>query len=314
MRSGPVWSSDINVPPGLAESLIEEQFPSLRPARLRPLAMGWDNWVYELGGRWVFRFPRRRVATRLLEREIRVLPRLVGRLPLPVPDPVWIGRPCERFPYPFAGYARLPGHPIQESAPADGPYDGWGRDLARFLRALHDLAPAALGLGRADLPERHLDLVGLADLAQERLDMAYARGLWVDPDPGGALSWARCHAGDVRADEDRPGTLRLVHGDLNFRNVLVWSPQALSAIVDFGDIHLGHPARDLAIVYATLPRRGREAFFDLYGPVSPTWAGLGRFVALFISLAVLVSADDLGERAQVAEALRSLERLAQEPG
>ncbi|HEX5505907.1 MAG TPA: phosphotransferase, partial [Thermomicrobiales bacterium] len=103
------WAEDIPLTDGDAARLIAGQFPALAPARLESLGVGWDNRSFLVDGRVVFRFPRRRIAAALLEREARVLPLLAPQLPLPIPVPRWLGRPTADYPAPFAGYPYLPG-------------------------------------------------------------------------------------------------------------------------------------------------------------------------------------------------------------
>ena len=67
------WTAEHTVDEALARSLVETQFPDLAPARLTPLGVGWDNTVYDVDGRWVFRFPRRAIAVPLLETELSPL-------------------------------------------------------------------------------------------------------------------------------------------------------------------------------------------------------------------------------------------------
>src|ERR1700722_5557282 len=95
------WAAKVEVSPELAAELIMEQFPALGAGPVTPLATGWDNTVFLAGGEWLFRFPRREIALPGLRREIALLPRLAPLLPLPVPDPQYIGRPSPRYPWPF---------------------------------------------------------------------------------------------------------------------------------------------------------------------------------------------------------------------
>ena len=59
---------------------------------------GWDNTVYRLGNDHAVRLPRRAAAAALLANELRWLPVLAPRLPLPVPEPVVAGRPAPGYP------------------------------------------------------------------------------------------------------------------------------------------------------------------------------------------------------------------------
>ena len=82
------WRPEVVVDAGCARRLIGTQFPEVELGSLRLLGEGWDNTVWLVDERWVFRFPRREVVIPGFERELAVLPRLAERLPLSVPAPV----------------------------------------------------------------------------------------------------------------------------------------------------------------------------------------------------------------------------------
>jgi len=69
-----VWAAQIEVDAPLAAALIGGQFPALAPPAIEPLGCGWDNTVYRVNERYVFRFPRRRIAVDLIATEPRCLP------------------------------------------------------------------------------------------------------------------------------------------------------------------------------------------------------------------------------------------------
>ena len=87
----PVWSAEVTVDEPLARGLITDQFPEVALESLQLLGVGWDNTAWLVDDRWVFRFPRRAVAIPGFERELGALPQLAPRLPLPIPDPVFVG-------------------------------------------------------------------------------------------------------------------------------------------------------------------------------------------------------------------------------
>ncbi|WP_372504005.1 phosphotransferase [Actinomadura rupiterrae] len=65
-------------------------------------ASGWDNLVCRLGPEFLVRLPRRAMAAELVAHEQQWLPQLAGRLPLPVPAPVRVGRPTAQYPWPWS--------------------------------------------------------------------------------------------------------------------------------------------------------------------------------------------------------------------
>lgn len=135
----PEWSPEVVVEEALARRLIREQFPDVEAQSLQLLGQGWDNTVWLVDERWTFRFPRKAFAIPGLENEIAYLPQLVPLLPLPIPNPTFIGRPSERFDWPFYGAPYLPGRELAEAQLDDEERVGLARPLAEFLRTLHGL-------------------------------------------------------------------------------------------------------------------------------------------------------------------------------
>ena len=67
------WQAECEIDVELARRLIEEQCPQLAPADLEPAGQGWDNTVFRVNRRWVFRFPRRQIGADLLDAEVAIL-------------------------------------------------------------------------------------------------------------------------------------------------------------------------------------------------------------------------------------------------
>jgi aminoglycoside phosphotransferase (APT) family kinase protein len=131
----PLWDPEIAVDSDLARRLLAEQLPELAALPIRLLGSGWDNTVYAVGEKWVFRFPRKEVIVPFLETEIGVLPDLAPLLPVPIPVPQHIGVPSDAFPWPFFGALRLPGVEL-----CDAPETSRERlagQLGLLLRQLH---------------------------------------------------------------------------------------------------------------------------------------------------------------------------------
>ncbi len=230
----PAWAAEILVTPDLAAELIAGQFPDLAGAAVVPLATGWDNTVYRVGGEWLFRFPRREIAVPGVRREIAVLPRLAPRLPLPIPDPRFIGQPTDRYRWPFFGARLVPGTELAACGLPEDARTAAAAGTGRFLRALHDPALAAL-TADAGLPVDPMSRASpgvRARMARPVLERLARGGTWKpDPDVVALLDEAD-RAGDVPG----PGPLVVCHGDLHVRHLLVGPDGA----ADRGD-RLGRP-------------------------------------------------------------------------
>jgi len=295
------WEADITLTQEDAGRLVEQQFPELAPARLEPLGAGWDNAAYVVNGRWVFRFPRRKAFTGLLENEMRYLPRLAPHLPLRIPEPVWHGRPEAAFPYPFAGYELLPGETAcavrwtPEERLRNAPV------LGRFLAALHGLpvdeetrakAPGD-ELGRADLKKR-------APILRERLAQLEAKQ--VEVDGATVRGWLS------RLEHTPPWTKGTcwVHGDLYARHLVVDEQHGVTGVLDWGDVHLGDPAIDLTIAFTFLPPEARGAFREAYGDIDEATWNRARFRAFHYGVLLLNYGTSIGDEAMTRVARDAL--------
>jgi aminoglycoside phosphotransferase (APT) family kinase protein len=288
---GDPWSPDCVVDVPLARALVESQFRDLAPARVEPFGVGWDNTAYLVNGQWVFRFPRRSIAVPLIEREMSLLPAVAPTVPLPIPVPKYMGSPSASYPWPFAGYRRLDGRTACTAGLSERDRAALAEHLARFVRALHSfplreaLDRAAPGdeLGRVDLGSR-------IPKARARLGELMALGL-LDPSAAAPLEslLARMQARSVAPDAV------LVHGDLYARHVLVDTQGRAAGIIDWGDIHLGHRAVDLALAHIFLPPAAREAFRLAYGAIDDATWELARFRALYHSANVTHYAYRVGD-------------------
>jgi aminoglycoside phosphotransferase (APT) family kinase protein len=292
----PVWTAEVKVDEPLARRLIAEQFPQVSLEALELLGEGWDNTVWLVDERWVFRFPRREVAIPGFERELAALPVLAPRVPLPIPDPVFVGRPAADFPWPFFGAPFAPGRePLGLSEPARA---ALARPLGEFLRALH-AAPRVPGLledpmGRADMAVR-------VPKTLDQLGPVEAAGLWTAPESVHRLL-------DEAASLPKPEPVSVVHGDLHFRHLLVDDRGALSGVIDWGDVCHGDPAVDLTLFWSLLPPAARPDFLAAYGPVREDQLVRARVLAINLCSILALYAHDEGMPAVKSEALAGLAR------
>lgn len=299
----PPWTGERVVTPELAAHLIDTQFPELAPARLEFLAEGWDNVVYRVNAAYVFRFPRREVAAPLIEAELRLLPHLGPRLPLPVPVPLFSGQPSEPFPWTFAGYPFLPG--ITASSVGLSPADrhALAGPLGQFLAALHRIpAEEAEAWGAGPDPLHRMEFNERLPRARARLDELHQQGLLADPDRFQPIldDWPHGY---------RPRTDILTHGDLYARQLLVDDEHRLCAVIDWGDIHLGDSAADLAAAWILLPPTALEEFRQAYGPIDPpTWRA-ARLRGLWHTLNVVAYAHAIRDPTLRREAQTALAHL-----
>ncbi len=297
---GATWDPEEVVGPELARELVRRAAPELADASVEPYGAGWDNTAYRVDGKWIFRFPRRAIAVALMEAECRLLPTLAARLPLAVPNPAFVGTPCDAFRWPYAGYRELEGSTACRAVLDRGERERAAPVLGRFLAALHAVpADDARALGTPPDDFRRLDLPYRTTQLRERFDAVRAAGLWDD------VAVFERIVSDVPRDWT-PRADTLCHGDLYSRHVLVDAAREPCGVIDWGDVHLGDGAVDLALVHGFLPRTAHDAFRAAYGAIDEASWRVGRFRALFSALATLAYAHDQGDVALLNESRTAL--------
>jgi aminoglycoside phosphotransferase (APT) family kinase protein len=290
------WAAEVTVEEALARRLIASQFPEVEVEPLTLLGEGWDNTVWLADGQWVFRFPRREFAIPGFERELAALPRLAPQLPLPVPAPVFVGRPTGEFPWPWFGARHVPG--VEPLGLGEVARRGLAVPFARFLRTLH-AAPSIEGL--PDDPMGRADMAIRVGKTEESLVQIEAERLWRAP-----RSVARLL--DDASSLPRPEPVSVLHGDLHMRHLLVDEAGALSGVIDFGDVCVGDPSVDLSLLWSLLPPAGRADFLAEYGPLRDDQLLRARVLAINLCAILAVYGDHEGMTAVRDEALAGLDR------
>ncbi|MFI2562351.1 phosphotransferase family protein [Nocardia farcinica] len=247
---------------------------------------GWDSVATLVEGRWVERRPRRPEVAEQLLRETRVMPWLAPLLPLPVPVPVVV----EADPL-VVRHALVPGEPLTT------PRADHGRVLGGFLRALHgSSASAAVRHGVAPAAATHRDRAAIAGRFRAQVV------------PRVPASYRDC-ADAVLADACELPADTVVHGDLGPEHILV-ADDRVSGVIDFGDLHLGDAANDLAWPLYGAPAEFAAAVAAAYEPTDDLrrrallWHRLGPWHEVLHGL-------DTGDEAAVRSGLAGvIERLA----
>jgi len=272
--------ADVEITAGLVRRLLSAQAPAFAGESLELVANGWDNAVYRLGGTRAVRLPRREAAAHLVVHEQHWLPGYARRSPVPVPAPVFAGRPGAGFPWPWSVVPWFDGVPATRVSPAERGQAA--EELAAFLTALHVPAPAGAPVN----PVRGVPLATRSAAVLERLadtarypEAARLRTLWeralAAPPFAGPPQW--------------------FHGDLHPANVLFRNagdgPAGLAAVIDFGDLGAGDPAVDLAVAWLMFDDGGRQRFMAACGAGAAEWERAKGW-ALVLATAMLSNSDD----------------------
>lgn len=241
--------AEVHIDEALVRALLQEQHPDLAHLPLTQIGEGWDNAVFRLGDELAVRLPRRAASAPMVEHELRWLPEIAPRLPLPVPTPIRAGRPGSGYPWSWSVVSWFPGTNAavgELRAPR-----AVAVALGSFLRALHQPAPADAPLS----PFRSIPLDARTARLHEHLDQLHDV---VNRERVLAL-WDR-----LVVTPRWPGPPIWIHGDLHPANLLLVDDQ-LSSVIDFGDITCGDPATDLSVMWMLLPAEHRETMFTAAG-------------------------------------------------
>ncbi len=296
-------AAEIEIDEALVRRLLADQHRDLADLPIEVLASGWDNVMFRLGPELTIRVPRRAAAAALVEHEQRWLPGLAGRLPLPVPAPVRLGRPTTFYPWSWSILPWIDGGPAGIDTELDGP--AAAEALGHFLAALHHPAPPEA----PENPHRGVPLRQREPAVLDRIDVlsATTTGGPALIDRAATLDrWAAA----VSA-EDWAGPPLWVHGDLHGHNILSERGR-LVAVIDFGDITSGDPATDLAVAWSLLEPEDHQLFRQAAEaeerPIDEAMWRRAEGNAIAVGLAVLANSAD--NPAMAAMARRMLGPLA----
>ncbi|BDZ43383.1 aminoglycoside phosphotransferase [Paraoerskovia sediminicola] len=306
-------AAEVAVTTELVRDLLRAQHPDQAGLPLRVVTNGWDNVVLRLGDDLAVRAPRRALAAPLVLHEQRWLPTLAQHLPVPVPAPVRVGTPTAAYPWSWSVVPWFEGQAAIEVAPHDR--RGVAVDLARFVGALHRLAPQDAPRNPyrgVPLADRDADvrgrLAGLHDALSARPRDTDAPGL---PDlTERELRDVEDLWGEAVRTDPWDGEPVWLHGDLHPGNLILDHPGRLAAVIDFGDLTSGDPATDLGTAWLTFDDVGRREFRQALGversPDDATWLR-ARGWAVVLGSALLAHSDDTPAHREVGlHALRSV--------
>ena len=271
----------------VAARLVAEQFPQWADLPVVPVGLnGWDNTTFRLGEKLSVRLPSGDGYVPQIEKEHRWLPAIAGQLPLPIPEPVALGRPDDVFPRPWSIYRWIDGEPACVGEIADQTV--FVADLADFLAALYaidgsDGPPPGLHSAYRGGPVSSWDegTRKAIRLLGDDIDAAAATEVW---ETALASTWDQAPV--------------WVHGDVSPSNLLV-ADGALHAVIDFGCAAVGDPACDLAMAWTVFDGDSAAVFRRGLPFDEATWAR-GRSWALWKAAITIAGEKEGGGDADAA--------------
>ncbi len=240
--------AEIKIDESLVTELVFKQFPELSHLELKFVDEGWDNVNYKLGSEYLVRLPRRQLGADLIKNEIKYLKEIAPKLSLPIPSPLFIGKPESFYKWDWTVLPWFEG----ESADIEKPNKDQALRLAEFLKNLHHqkiIGPKSANRG-VSLLEKQEALIPRMERLKNKTNYfnSHIQTLWNQ---------------SLKIDSNHHSNL--LHGDLHARNIVV-KDGIIQAIIDWGDICSGDPATDLASFWMLFPdKKIREEALEFYG-------------------------------------------------
>lgn len=289
------WDADVIYDSEIVRSIVTES-TDVRVEVVERVGGGFDNDVYRINNELIFRLVRRREGLDFFKYEVATFPLLPENLPLEVPRPLYQGKHKDMWPW--MGYRFLAGRPVYEYANASELRAQSVESIARFLLCLRTVEVEKLhAQGVPNDWFGHMNLTTRVPLCRERV-----RNLVRTDVIATSPSYERIIQEVQGADAHSPRGL--VHGDFKATHIL-FSESGPMAVIDWGDVHIGHPAVDASIAFTMFEPALRVRFQEIYGESKEFWA-LARFRALYHTLAILEYAFKTKQEAMLQEARRAL--------
>jgi aminoglycoside phosphotransferase (APT) family kinase protein len=242
----------------LVRRLVAGQFPQWSELPLELFeSTGTVNAIYRLGEDMYARLPLVKTWAKDLKVEAEWLPKMRPQVPLEIPEVLGAGVPAGEYPFEWAVYRWIEGEPWSAAGIRDERETA--RRLAQFLRALHEVD--ATGVEpldtQFDVPLLALQDEWIRSSAEKARDLIDAEAL--------IAAWDA-----VLQLPAFDGPYVWVHGDIGPNNLLVRDGR-LTAVIDWGAVHVGDPARDIGL-WGMLSPESFRVFRETLDLDDATWA------------------------------------------
>ncbi len=294
-----LWDAERTIEKELALQLINDQFPQLEAEHIRLLGVGWDNTAFIVDETMIFRFPRRQIAVSLLEEEWKFLPKIANYLPLPIPYPNWRGCASAQFPWPFSGYLLVAGSTACHENLSEENRRLLVKPIAHFLKKLHAIPLKDFSFNPLYPRSSRIDGHLINEKIKKNFNELMELGILIDVKN---LETVVRNSQNFKA----PNAKAIVHGDFYVRHLLIDRNKQLSGVIDWGNVHIGDPANDIAIAHSFLPTDTHAQFNEAYGLIDePTWQ-LSRLRAILSGTYLILFGHHSQDQSIKREGLRTL--------
>lgn len=302
------WEQTIHINEVIASQLIEAQ-QDLKIQTISLLDQGWDNVVYCVNEKFIFRFPRREFGVVCMENEIALTPYIQQQVSFPLSASTWIGMPTEQYPYAYSGYRMLSGKPLCEASHTLIDDEFFAITLATWLKELHAIpvTEAHIANVKGDY-EWKLNVAQRLTRCQENLEK-YAHFFAEARFKKSVLLDSIHYLKQWHFDEVKRS---FVHGDLYSRHIIV-NPETLlpSGLIDWGDVHIGHPGVDLSsgMIFT---KKALTTFLKAYGSLDEETKRIMLFNSFCHSISFLPYAFEQNKTSLKQWAIMVLQRAVEE--
>ncbi len=278
------WQQTIFIDTALAAKLIQQQM-AFEVKSIVEMGKGWDNIAYLVNQQYVFRFPRRAMGVECLQNEIQVLPYLAQHVSFPFTHPEFVGTSSQEYQSPFAGYPLLSGTPLSELPVEPIQSASFAKKLARWLKELHAI------------PVRQEDRMAIKGDQNWRYNVSQRSDKVIKSletytsyfqDAGFEVGTLAAALEYFKAyNFEHLARTSYCHGDLYSRHILIDDNHEASGLIDWGDVHIGHPGIDLSVGIMILADDTLSIFLKEYGNIDDTTYTMALFRAFWHPIALL---------------------------
>ncbi len=257
------WKQTIEINESIASQVIANQH-NIQIDSIKTLDAGWDNVVCLVNQNLIFRFPRREPGLECMENEVTLVPYIQDHVSFALSAPKWIGTPSALYPYLYAGYPMLAGKPLSDTNAELIDDIQFAKTLASWLRELHQVP----------VTQKHIDAVKGGYEWKVNVKQRTARceenlGRYKNDFIAAGLNTKILQEviQQLKQWHLEFKSTAFVHGDLYSRHIMIDEETCQpSGVIDWGDVHIGHPGVDLSAGMIFTPELF-QTFLSHYGRV-----------------------------------------------
>lgn len=240
----------IEISKALVSRLIKEQFPQWVNLEIEPVEhSGHDNRTFHLGEEMTVRLPSGEEYVPQVEKEMKWLPVLAGKLSLPISCPVAQGKAAGFYPFPWSVNKYIPGETLHKNNILDS--NQFAAALADFLKELQSIDTK----GAPPAGEHNFFRGAHPSVYNEQVMTALQKLSDILPTYKIRKIWENA----VSTKWEKPPVW--LHGDIAPGNLLVEGGR-LCGVIDFGIMGIGDPACDYAMAWTFFDGQSRKYFLQ----------------------------------------------------